>query len=93
MTKTDHTPAPTGVVSDGSQPYPVRATAVGYFGGSLVHQGAVFLVKSDQDFATWMEPVNEVDRLRLASRIADMERRRVPRAAPGTRPTPAMNLI
>lgn len=85
--------APAAPASDGSHPYPVKAIAVGYFAGGIKTYGAVFNIQSDQDFATWMEPVNEVDKTRLAARITDMQRGRTQPAPPGTKPTPATRLV
>lgn len=85
--------APVAPESDGSHPYPVKAIAVGYFGGGIKTYGAVFNVESDQDFATWMEPVNQVDKVRLAARMKEMQRGRTQPAPPGTKPTPATRLV
>lgn len=80
-------------IPEGYKPFPVKAIAVGYYDGQVRVYGQVFQCANDEAFATWMEPVNESDKKRLAERIAkDAKDRKLP-APPGTRPTPAVKLV
>lgn len=80
-------------VKAGTRPFQVKAIATGYFGGRIRVYGDLFDIAGDVDFASWMEPINEADRKRLAATVEKMHRARKPSAAPGTRPTPATKLI
>lgn len=64
----------------------VRATRPGVY-GSLREQGAVFDIVDDAHLGSWMEPVEEADRKRLAVRIQHLTKHVRPPARPGVPPT------
>lgn len=80
-------------IPEGYRPFPVKAIATGYYGGQIRVYGDKFLIENDEAFATWMEPIDESDRKRLAKLVeANAKTRKTP-APPNVRPTPAVKLV
>lgn len=78
---------------DAKKPIRVRAVAVGFYGGRLRAIDEVFTIAEDADLGSWMDVLDDEHRARLKVRIEQFNRGRRVKAAPGTRPTPAVKII
>lgn len=65
----------------------VKAIARGFYSGRLLEPGAVFDIVDDDAFGTWMEPIDEKDRVRLAERLKANAANRRAKPPAGVPPT------